>query len=98
MSREHHAGGRMTLELQFLIPGLTLLVGACFALGWFVSVRAGKNKVESAQDRAAKIISEAEKDAGNLKKEKLLEVKDEWYKKKQQFDQEANAKRGKIQA
>src|ERR1041384_540107 len=88
----------MTLELQFLIPGLTLLAGACFALGWFVSVRAGKNKVESAQDRAAKIISEAEKDAGNLKKEKLLEVKDEWYKKKQQFDQEANAKRGKIQA
>src|SRR5262249_5853372 len=88
----------MTLELQYLVPGLFVVLGGFFALGWLVSVRAGKNKIESAQERATKIISEAEKDAGNLKKEKLLEVKDEWYKKKQQFDQEANAKRGKIQA
>ncbi len=88
----------MTLEVQFLIPGLALLLGGFFAFGWFVSIRVGKNKVESAQDRAAKIVSEAEKDAENLKKEKLLEVKDEWYRKKQQFDQEANTKRGKIQA
>ena len=88
----------MTFEPIIIIPALLGILGAFFALGWYYSIRSGKNKVESAQSRAEKIISEAEKDAGNLKKEKLLEVKDEWYKKKQQFEQEANAKRSKHQA
>jgi ribonuclease Y len=32
-----------------------------------------------------------------LKREKLLEVKDEWYRKKQEFDADANTKRNKLQ-
>ncbi|HEY6192080.1 MAG TPA: ribonuclease Y [Bacteroidota bacterium] len=88
----------MTFELIIIIPALLAISGGFFALGWYYNIRSGRNKVESAQSRAEKIISEAEKDAGNLKKEKLLEVKDEWYKKKQQFEQEATAKRSKHQA
>src|SRR6185436_4674617 len=44
------------------------------------------------------ILGDAERDATNLKKEKLLEVKDEWYKKKQEYDQDANQKRSKLQS
>ncbi len=43
------------------------------------------------------IIADAEKEAKNIKREKLLEVKDEWLKKKQEFDNEANTRRQKIQ-
>lgn len=88
----------MTFELYIVIPILLLLLGLLFALGWYVSSRIGKGKIESARERARKIIADAEKDASNLKKEKLLEVKDEWYKKKQQFEQEGNTKRSKLQA
>ncbi|HEY6437408.1 MAG TPA: Rnase Y domain-containing protein, partial [Ignavibacteriaceae bacterium] len=37
-------------------------------------------------------------DAKNTKREKLLEVKDEWYKKKTEFDKEVQQKRQKVSA
>ena len=54
--------------------------------GWYVSARLGQNKVSSAKDVAKKIIEEAGKEAESLKREKLLEVKDEWYAKKKEFE------------
>lgn len=44
-----------------------------------------------------KILSDAEKESQNLKREKLLEVKDEWYKKKIEYDTEVNQRRQKLQ-
>ncbi len=75
-----------------------VLAGGGFAAGWLLSSRSGKKKIGSAEDRARKILEDAEKEGNNLKKEKLLEVKDEWYRKKQEYEQEANSKRGKLQA
>lgn len=69
-----------------------------FFLGWYFNSKSGKNKIMSAEERARHIISNAEKEANNLKKEKLLEVKDEWYKKKQEFDNEVNSKKNKLLA
>jgi len=60
--------------------------------------KTGRKKIASAEERVKFILADAEKEVANLKKEKLLEVKDEWYKKKQEFEQEANAKRGKLQS
>ncbi|MBI1805914.1 MAG: ribonuclease Y [Ignavibacteria bacterium] len=88
----------MVFEVYVLIPVVILLVGVSFALGWYVNTRSGQNKVLRAEERARNIVADAEKDALNIKKEKLLEVKDEWYKKKQEFEQEANSKRNKLQA
>ena len=45
-----------------------------------------------------KILEDAEKESRHLKKEKLLEVKDEWLKKKQEFDNEVNQRRQKLQS
>jgi ribonuclease Y len=52
----------------------------------------------SADEQAKRIIAEGEKAALNLKKEKLLEVRDEWYKKKQEFDNDYQAKKNKLKS
>lgn len=74
------------------------LGGASFFLGWFLNARSGQNKIIASEDRAKKILEEAGKEANTLKREKLLEVKDEWYKKKKDFESEAQSKRSKLQA
>lgn len=74
-----------------------VLVVLSFVLGWFLNSKIGKNSLVAAQEKAKSIIDEAEKEAKHLKKEKLLEVKDEWLKKKQEFDNDVNSKRQKLQ-
>jgi ribonucrease Y len=87
----------MTVELYILGPIVGVLCAAFLFIGWMINSRAGKNKIEAAEERARQIIDDAEKDIANLKKEQLLEVKDEWFKKKQDFEREANRQRSKIQ-
>lgn len=73
------------------------LVVVAFYLGWFLNSKIGKNTLTNATEKAKAIITDAEKEAKNLKREKILEVKDEWYKKKQEFDSEVNTQRQKLQ-
>lgn len=78
---------------------LFALVGPIsFFIGWFLNAKSGQNKIASAQDRAKKILDDATKEIETLKREKLLEVKDEWYAKKKEFDADVQAKRSKMQA
>jgi ribonucrease Y len=74
-----------------------LVAITAFIFAWQLRARSEKNKVESADIRAKKIIEDAEKEASTLKREKLLEAKDEWYKKKQDFEAEASRQRSKLQ-
>ncbi|KAB2926366.1 MAG: ribonuclease Y [Bacteroidetes bacterium] len=69
-----------------------------FFIGWFVNARVGQNKISSAEERSKKILADAERDAAAVQKEKMLEVKDEWYKKKHEFENESNQKRNKLQS
>jgi len=87
----------MTIDLLTIII-IIASAAVSFGLGWFINNRIAKNNIANAKERVKKIIADAEKDSLALKKEKLNEVKDEWYKKKQEFDQDANAKRNKFQA
>jgi ribonuclease Y len=66
--------------------------------GLYFSARAAHSKTSSAKEVARKIIEGAGKEAETLKREKLLEVKDEWYAKKKEFDAEIQGKRSKQQA
>ena len=52
--------------------------------------------VSEAEKRAKNFRIEAEKSAHNLKKEKLLEVKDEFYKRKQKYDEEVRSREKEI--
>lgn len=59
--------------------------------------RESEKMVTDAKKEHDKILADAEKESQNLKREKLLEVKDEWYKKKVEYDSEVNQKRQKLQ-
>jgi ribonuclease Y len=86
------------LEIYILVPIVIVFVAGSFALGWYFNHRSGLHKINNAEERAKAILQDAEKDALNVKKEKLLEVKDEWYKKKQEHEAEVAAKRNKLQS
>jgi ribonuclease Y len=72
--------------------------GGSFFFGWLLNARSGQNRISSAEDRSKKIIEGATKEAETIKREKLIEVKDEWYKKKKDYETEAQARRNKLQA
>jgi ribonuclease Y len=87
------------MDLALSLP-LVLIAAAVagFAGGWFLNTQTSKRKVSSAREEARKLLADAEKEADTLKREKLLEVKDEWYQKKKDFDADVQNKRGKIAA
>lgn len=85
------------MDLWLIIVTTVLLVAIFFYLGWIFNSKVGKKSIVASEERAKVIISDAQKEANNIKREKLLEVKDEWYKKKIEFDTEVNQKRQKLQ-
>ena len=83
-------------DLMIVVLSLVgLIVG--FVISWFAGNKTSKTRIEEAEKNAKQILNDAEKEAKHLKKEKLIEVKEEWYKKKQQFDQETQSKKSKLQ-
>ena len=86
----------MDVEFYYLIAAAVGIFVVAFALGWKLNSVKGINSLKKAEAEADKIIKDAEKEAKNLKREKLLEVKDEWLKKKQEFDNEVNTRRQKL--
>jgi ribonuclease Y len=84
------------MDVIVLIPMVIVLVVIFFYFGWWFNSRIGKKSLVSAEERAKQIVADAQKEATNLKREKLLEVKDEWYKKKVEFDGELNQKKQKL--
>ncbi|MDZ7624184.1 MAG: ribonuclease Y [Ignavibacteriaceae bacterium] len=86
------------MDVLLLIPMLVVVIIVFFYLGWMMNSRIGKKSITTAEEQAKKILEDADKDAKNIKREKLLEVKDEWYKKKTEFDKEVQQKRQKVGA
>ena len=68
-----------------------------FVLSWFFSSKIGKSKIKEASINAKKICEDAEKEANTIKREKLLEVKDEWYKQKQKFESDTKQKKNELE-
>jgi ribonuclease Y len=85
------------MELVVIIPMVVVLIVLFFYLGWMFNSRLGKKSIVAAAEKSEQLIQDAKKEANNIKREKLLEVKDEWYKKKTEFDTEINQKKQKLQ-
>ena len=85
------------MDLIIIIPMIVVLIILFFYLGWMLNSKVGKKSIIAAEEKAEQLIQDAKKEANNLKREKLLEVKDEWYKKKIEFDTEVNQKKQKQQ-
>lgn len=94
-------------DIFVIIPIALIIFTAIFFLGWVINSKLGAKSIASAEEKAKeiiksaekeaqKIVIDAEKEAKNIKREKLIEVKDEWFKKKQEFDAEANKRNQKI--
>lgn len=83
-----------------LLPVILSVLGlaAGFALSYFFGNRAATAKLTEAEERAKNIKRDAEKEAEALKKERLIEVKEEWHKKKQEHEQQASSRRKKLEA
>jgi ribonuclease Y len=84
------------MDLIIIVPIVVVLLALFAWLGWFFNSKFGKNSINAAAEKSEQLIQDAKKEAGNLKREKLLEVKDEWYKKKIEFDTEVNQKKQKL--
>jgi ribonucrease Y len=59
------------METTYIIIISALLIIIAFVVGMFISRRIGEKKVAKAEERATKIIAEAEKEAEVRKKEAL---------------------------
>jgi ribonuclease Y len=68
-----------------------------FLIGWFGQLISAMRKLGTISERAKQILEVAEREANAIKKEKLIEVKDEWIKKRKELDDEFNARQKKIQ-
>jgi ribonuclease Y len=84
---------------SFMVILISAMVGGVFfLLGWLMNAKTGHNKIASAKEMAKRILDDAAKEADTVKREKLLEVKDEWYSKKKEFDGDVQSKRSKLVA
>jgi len=85
------------MEMTIIIGILAFVVAA--VVGYFVSISTAKKQsakiIADAEAKGKIIISDAEKQAEHIKKEKLLEVKEEWHKRKTEFDQEKKCQTSK---
>lgn len=83
------------MEIYWMIA--IVIVGiASFIGGWLASKKIGQSKIANAEKMAEKIIHDAEITATTMRKEKLLEVKDEWLKQKQNFENETKTRRNEL--
>ncbi|MBS1911625.1 MAG: ribonuclease Y [Bacteroidetes bacterium] len=69
---------------------------AGFVVGYFISVKSGKQHITMAETRARQIAEDAEKQAENLKREKLLELRDAEIQQKRMLDEEHARRKEKL--
>lgn len=84
---------------EWLVIGLLFLVAAIIigvVVGTLFYKRKIKRNQQEAQEKAKLIIKEAELQAENIKKDKIIEAKDKLFKMKQEFEEEANRKKNQI--
>ncbi|MDW8467339.1 MAG: ribonuclease Y [Chloroherpetonaceae bacterium] len=88
----------LNISINFVAVIVSSLVS--FIIGFFISRyildRVGTTKVLEAEERAAQIIQEAQREAQALKDAKMEEVNEEWRRKKREFEQEVNIKNNKF--
>jgi ribonuclease Y len=74
---------------------LTALIG--IIVGWTLRMISDQKRVDSANKTAERILEEAQKTAETLKKEKLLEAKDEQLRLRSKFESDMEVRRKKLE-
>jgi ribonuclease Y len=82
-------------DILWIVMGIGgLIVG--LLIGFIIFKRSFKRKETEAEEKAKLILKEAEINAENLKKDKILEAKEQYLKLKTEFEEEANKKKSLI--
>jgi ribonucrease Y len=86
-------------SMETLMPVILSIVGLILGAGagYFLMNKMSARTVNEVRTRAKNIIEDAEKESETIKKERLLEVKDEWFNKKQEYDNHVQTKKNKMQ-
>lgn len=74
---------------------VALVVGA--AVGYIVRKSVGESKIGSAEEEAARIMEEATRNTDAIRKEAMLEAKDEAYRIRTEAEQEVKERRAELQ-
>ena len=82
-----------SLAVIAVIISLVLGLGA----GYFIRKYLAEAKIASAEEAAEKILDDAEKKVRTLKKERILEAKEEVHRLRNEFEKETKERRSEIQ-
>ena len=85
----------METNLLLLIAALVALIIGIL-IGRFLLQRVLQGQVKKVQEKADLVLKEAEINAENIKKEKILQAKEKYLKIKSDFDSEANKKKNQL--
>ena len=83
-----------------LIIVATFLISAaiCIPVGMVIRKRVAESKIQSAEAEARKLIENVKIESENLRKQQLVEAKEEILKIRNELDQEIKERRGDVQA
>lgn len=82
--------------MDLLTIVLALAYPVAFCAGWFLRIKIDRSRIASTAETVEKMVNDAEKEAEALKKERLIEAKDEFLKLKQKLDNEHERKRSEL--
>ena len=77
-----------------LIACTALFAGV--ALGWMVKTRHFRSKIESSNNLSVRIIDEAKKEAETIKKEAMLQAKENLLKLKTEFERDTRDRKAEL--
>ncbi len=79
----------------YLFIGVSIVTG--IIVGWFTNAKISASKIGTVEERTKKLLADSEKEATAIKLQKSNETKQEWHKKKHEFDLDINQKKQKQQ-
>ena len=82
--------------LPLIGASAVITIGLSIIIGTLLYKRKLRRNKQVNEDRAQLIIKEAELQAENIKKDRILEAKEKFLKMKQEFEEEANRKKNQI--
>lgn len=85
-----------TTTIVVLVIALVVGLVVGYLVSYFFSMRVAKQMVSVAEERAKEIVEDAQRDGENLKREKILEAKDEAMQKKRALEEEYARRKEKL--